>query len=831
LRFAVLLLQVAAVFHLATAGFELEGAVFEKFVKIALGGFAIHYLLPARWRLGFFVLLSLGAIGYIFGPAQGAWFIALGLGLIGLCHLPGPFWVRAGAVTAAVALLAVLRANLLTAPWSSAIWPVFGSMFMLRLVIYLYDLKHKNAPASLLHGAAYFFMLPNVCFPLFPVVDYQTFVRTYTNDGDRALVVQSGVSWMVRGLVQLVLYRYVYQHLPIDTTSVTDAAQLLRYLAWPFLLYLQVSGLFHLVIGLLHLFGFNLPETHHLFYLASSYTEFWRRINIYWKDFMMKLFYYPAFFKLRKLGNNAALLIGTFWVFFATWVLHSYQWFWLRGSVLLKWSDTLFWTILAVLVAVNVVIEANRPMRRKLGQKTVPMRESLGRAVGALGVFVSICVLWSLWISDSVRDWLSLFSMAAKPNGRGLLVLGSLALFAIGFVGIALWYERRKPPRFTFWGSAARCGVTLCALLFVSWPDFYHRLDQPMADTIQKLRSPGLNSRDAARRQRDYYEKLNDVGWDNPELAKVFIQRPADWGSIRYRPDLAQLDNGLPYLNLLPNASGKHRGAMVSFNRWGMRGPDCEKEKPTGTYRIALLGASHTFASGVAREDGFGALLEERLNREGQLGPYDRVEVLNFSVEGYSPLDVLADLDQRVLDFHPDAICYVVHRLDAHGAAERLAKVVSASQPIPYPDLAEFAKSAGLVPGETEQQGMRLLGTKQVELLCWAYDQMAARCRARGVEPLAVLLPLLTPQSYDLDRELVLRSAEESGFHTIDLTGVYDGHDPEKLAIAPWDDHPNAEGHRLVADRLYKGIEANADRLWRAHAAIGDQGHDPRVRS
>ena len=66
----------------------------------------------------------------------------------------------------AVLLLGLSRVRILATPWSAAIWPVLGSMFMLRLVIYLYDLKYKNAPASFLHGAAYFFMLPNVVFPL-----------------------------------------------------------------------------------------------------------------------------------------------------------------------------------------------------------------------------------------------------------------------------------------------------------------------------------------------------------------------------------------------------------------------------------------------------------------------------------------------------------------------------------------------------------------------------------------------------------------------------------------------------------------------------------------
>src|SRR5262245_9314981 len=186
---------------------------------------------------------------------------------------------------------------------------------------------------------------------------------------------------------------------------------------------------------MLHLFGFNLPETHHRYYLASSFTDFWRRINIYWKDFMMKVFYYPAFFRLRRRGNNFALVVGTFIVFFATWVLHSWQFFWLRGSFLFKWSDVLFWTILAVLVAGAVVLEANRPMVRRLGSGVKPWRESVRKAFQALGIFVAICLLWSMWSSDSVTAWLSTFSVVGNARARDLwlvpAVLGAAAVFLL----------------------------------------------------------------------------------------------------------------------------------------------------------------------------------------------------------------------------------------------------------------------------------------------------------------------------------------------------------------------------------------------------------------
>ena len=44
----------------------------------------------------------------------------------------------------------------------------------------------------------------------------------------------------------------------------------------------RVSGQFHVACGMLHLFGHALPETHRRYLLAESFTDYWRRINIYW---------------------------------------------------------------------------------------------------------------------------------------------------------------------------------------------------------------------------------------------------------------------------------------------------------------------------------------------------------------------------------------------------------------------------------------------------------------------------------------------------------------------------------------------------------------------
>ena len=98
-------------------------------------------------------------------------------------------------------------------------------------------------------------------------------------------------------------------------------------------------------------------------------ADFWRRINIYWKDFIVKLFYLPVFFRLRRTGELRAAAIATVVAFFATWVLHSWQWHYF--GTLLTWPDTLFWAILGGMMVFATVQETRRggrPVSVHLGE-------------------------------------------------------------------------------------------------------------------------------------------------------------------------------------------------------------------------------------------------------------------------------------------------------------------------------------------------------------------------------------------------------------------------------------------------------------------------------
>ena len=165
---------------------------------------------------------------------------------------------------------------------------------------------------------------------------------------------------------------------------------------------------------MLHLFGFQLPETHHHYLLATGFTDYWRRINIYWKDFMVRLFFNPVVFRFKRWPQPAVLALGTIAVFVATWLLHAYQSFWLRGSWGFSVPDALFWGTLGALVLVNVQLDARRGERapRRFGlsalEPTFPLLAV--RTLKVAATFTTIAVLWSLWSSESLSAWLGMVS-------------------------------------------------------------------------------------------------------------------------------------------------------------------------------------------------------------------------------------------------------------------------------------------------------------------------------------------------------------------------------------------------------------------------------------
>lgn len=408
-RFALLALPLA-LFLVVFKLFKLEQPAFFLLACLVFAGFTVSYWLPFRFKETFFILFSMAGAFVLLSPIVAGLLIAVGLGLFAIIRSGLDFRWRLLAVLGIAAVLAYLRVVSNYKP-IEGFWPVLGAIFMFRMIVYMYDAKYSKTKPRLNEYLSYFFLLPNYYFLLFPVIDYQTFRKSYFKR-DIHTVAQQGVWWIFRGTTHLLLYRVVYQWQgSFSPPNFSVATSVVTKIVFSYLLYLRVSGQFHIVAGMLCLFGYDLPPTNRLYFLANSINDGWRRINIYWKDFMVKTVYFPAYFKFRQLGTLRAELLGTLLVVIVTWFLHAYQFFWLKGQFRVNSNDVLFWTTLGIVMLVNVWFEnkhRNDPRKEGWGAQ-------LRNVLQIVATFSFMAILWSMWSSSSVSDWLYFLKTGTEP--------------------------------------------------------------------------------------------------------------------------------------------------------------------------------------------------------------------------------------------------------------------------------------------------------------------------------------------------------------------------------------------------------------------------------
>jgi hypothetical protein len=362
--------------------------------------------------------------------------------------------------------------------------------------------------------------------------------------------------------------------------------------------------------------------------------------------------------------------------------------------------------------------------------------------------------------------------------------------------------------RTRFWRSSFTMALPIVALYAIGHPAVYSLLGAH-GELVESVRSAHLNTQDASRLEAGYYEGLLRVERFNSQLWDVYARNPVDvnqWGesgrTIRWTDDLRMKE-------LRPNLRTELRNQPYSTNQWGMRDREYEQLPPPGTTRIALMGSSVVMGSGVSNGENFESLIEHRLNVQ-QLNAQQptQYEILNFSVGGYGPLEQLIVLDQRVLTFEPRILWYVAHFSDTKRAIDHLIKAVRRGFTLPYEELDRIAQRAGIdatTPETVAQARIRPFGS---ELVSFVYRHIVAETRARGIAPIWIFVPSLGDRNSLEKPDALIRVAADAGFHVLDLSDVFAGFDRRVLKVSEADSHPNTEGHKLIAERLYRELRA-----------------------
>lgn len=809
---------VFAIFHV----FDIErSSGILRLTTLIVGAFIVNSVLPPRFRLPFFVVTSFAAFWVILGWVAVPVFAA-GLLVIGLCHLPIPFVFRVTAIASVGGLLAIVELRVVPG-LSPAILarglPVLASLLMFRTIVYLYELRHERGSISPWMRISYFFLLPNACFTLFPVVDFQALRRTYY-DRPTLEIYQRGVRLIFRGLTHLLVYRFVYYRMSPIPLTVDGVRSVMLFLVSSWLLFLHVSGVFHVIVGILCLFGFNLPDANRLYFLADSPNEIWRRANIYWKDFMVKVFYLPAYkaMQKRKLSMKRSLIAATVFVFVATWLLHTYQWFWLLGRFSLSAFDAAFWTIFAVLVILNTVAE----MRRTHQPKSLHSDSwSLGRAsqyvLRVMATFTLMSLMWSWWNTRDTREWLFILSTARDSRPPAFVLVGLIvaAVFVFGIVANYFanrgWTMGIGARSVSFWRSVATTLTGAFILLGASSALVKSHIGRAPALFVESMQHEHLNQRDALVDARSYYEAMMTTDQMSSSFSlnhAVDNEEPISSTSIVRRTNDALIYEFLPSRKIM------NRGVMVETNTWGMRDKEYALQKPAGAYRIALLGGSVSMGSGVPQNQVFEGLLEDQLNSVRPSAKFSSYEILNFSMGGHGVVQYAEMGERKAVTFHPDAMMVVTLGAESERTKDQLVALVMKGTPLP-PGLGDIIKRAGLKGRHTVYETMRALDTPPVpdEIRRWGYQRIADVSRQHGIIPIWAYLPSASGQEDPAQFEKMAADAKSAGMVILDNREAYARATHDTVYRLGDMDHPNVKGHRLLAAMLYSQIVKHADQL------------------
>ncbi|MFL5762675.1 MAG: hypothetical protein ACJ77K_01960 [Bacteroidia bacterium] len=809
--FFLALIQLGLLF-LIVVRFQVEksSGIIEYAVPVLIA-FVIYSFLPFRFRPAFLALFTIGIIYSAFGILAGS-FMLLGSGtLILICHLPLRFNLRLALILVVGLFLAVFRTEIFFIPWMSMAIMYFVPMFMFRLIIYLYELKHGLVPKSGWQSITYFFLFPNIFFLFFPIIDYKNYVRNWHSVPEKETW-QKGVRWMLRGLTHIMVYRLICFNLLIDTTSVADLPSLLQYITVSYSLILRLSGIFHFIVGLLCMFGMNLPPVFDNYFIATSFVDLWRRINIYWRDFILKVFFYPIMFRYKKYVKKNLLAVTMMTTFVVTWLLHSWQLFWVTGSFSVKLIDAIFWLTVGACITINSVIIERRTIA---GKKNEASKRDFGyfgfRALRILGMFLFMSVMWSLWNSRSLEDWLFILSKAKVFTPGQLLHVLSFTFYIIIFIVLAqlLMTEERIRSLFSIKPSdtLALTLPSLLLLLLCSFKPVQSAMPAGLQSLVQNMANSSPNIIDKTNAEIGYYDRLIE----GDEQQTIGIGGKSFKKMVRKNPytDAYYLTQDIMHRRMKPNLKIEGIDHDFRSNSFGIRDKEYSVEKPPHTYRAALLGGSYEMGSGVNNDEVFEAIVEERMNKEGIDYYHSKLEILNFAAGAYYLMQHVELCNTTVFKYHPDAVIYFAHSDEKGKVIKDFTALIKHKEPLKYQFLEEIKSKAGVKSYMSALQIRELLTPYVDEIVKWGYAEIARKCKENNATPVWVFLPTTTETVDQKEFEELKALTESMGYVTLDMRDAYGDTDRKLIQISEWNTHPNVLGHRLMAARFYRELKKN----------------------
>ena len=256
------------------------------------------------------------------------------------------------------------------------------------------------------------------------------------------------------------------------------------------------------------------------------------------------------------------------------------------------------------------------------------------------------------------------------------------------------------------------------------------------------------------------------------------------------------------------NASSRLQSVDIRFNNMGLRGPPVSIP-PKADRRILFLGSSVTLGWGVAEQDTVTARLERMFTAAGQ-----RVAVLNAGIGNYNAERYVERYLTRLIALQPTDIVLHVFVNDGEILKPGGGNILIRNSQLAATAWILASRMLGGTGDEKLTQYYRRTyapeSTGRARMAA-ALSRLAEHARARGIR----VLVAMTPDFHDLEdyklgfvHRAVGDMAASVEFGFVDLFDAFQGIPAKSLWAIPGDPHPNAEGHRIMAEFLYSYLAA-----------------------
>ena len=268
-----------------------------------------------------------------------------------------------------------------------------------------------------------------------------------------------------------------------------------------------------------------------------------------------------------------------------------------------------------------------------------------------------------------------------------------------------------------------------------------------------------------------------------------------------------------------PSWETRYGQVLVMYNERGLRDrpilPKGEHE-----YRVLALGDSVTFGTGVDQDKTFAArlepLLQKRLHRP--------VRVINSGVGGYNTVQEVTYFKREGLSLQPDLVMltYVQNDVEVNkGPFDPWTE--SSPWGKSFPDmvgtmvgklwfyrLVHHTYTYVLPTPQSESTGNSLQQARGWRESMSALEELVAMCEARNI-PLMVFFRRMHPDENNLLLADVVRHVK--GVPVKDMAPWFAGLSVSSVVNSKVDGHPNAEGHRVMAEHMAEDISGHIIQL------------------